>query len=187
MPKFEENKEDYDIVKYILSKLKEQGCEDTDEDVQMVQATYDAMYANLKDEQEVERRRLNPLYDASLLLEDGDYAGAIKRYEDAIEDADNNEKKAQAYYQIASVQSGKLKQYGSARTNANKAASLNPSWGKPYIMIGDIYARLGSSCGDSYQQRLAVLAAMDKYNYAKRIDGAAVSYTHLTLPTIYSV
>lgn len=171
MPKFEENKEDYEIVKYILSKLKEQGCEETDSDVQMVQATYDAMYASLKDEQEVERRRLNPLYDASILLEEGDYAGAIKRYEDAIESADSDEKKAQAYYQIASVQSGKLKQYGSARTNANKAAELNPKWGKPYLMIGDIYARLGSSCGDSYQQRLAVLAAMDKYNYAKRIDG----------------
>ncbi|MFT5998954.1 MAG: hypothetical protein ACI81P_001410 [Neolewinella sp.] len=171
MPKFEDNKEDYEIVKYILSKLKEQGCEDVDADVQTVQVTYDAMYANLKDEQEVERRRLNPLYDASILMDEGDYAGAIKRYEDAIEGAETDEKKAKAYYLIASVQSGKLKQYSSARTNANKAAKLNPSWGKPYIMIGDIYARLGSSCGDAYQQRLAVLAAMDKYSYAKRIDG----------------
>ncbi len=171
MPKFEENQEDYEIVKYILSKLKEQGCEETDADVQRVQATYDAMYAELKDEQEAQRRQLNPLYDASLLMEAGDYTGAIKRYQDAIDGSDSNEKKAQAYYQIASIQSGKLKQFGAARQNANKAAELNPGWGKPYLMIGDIYARLGSSCGDSYQQRLAVLAAMDKYNYAKRIDG----------------
>ena len=170
MPKFEENQEDYEVVKYILSKLKDQGCPETDEDVQRVQAKYDAIYATLKGEQEEKRRQMNPLYDASLLMDEGDYAGAIKRYEDAIESADNDEKKAQAYYQIASVQSGKLRQYGAARQNANKAAKLNPNWGKPYIMIGDIYARLGSSCGDSYQQRLAVLAAIDKYNQAKRVD-----------------
>ncbi len=171
MPKYEENKDDYEIIKYILVKLKEQGCPETDEDVAMVQARYEEIYATLKGEQEAQRRQLNPLYDASLMMDEGDYTGAIKRYQDAIESAESDEKKAQAYYQIASVQSGKLKQYGAARQNANKAAELNPSWGKPYLMIGDIYARLGSSCGDSYQQRLAVLAAMDKYNYAKRVDG----------------
>lgn len=170
MPKFEENQEDYEVVKYILSKLKDQGCPETDEDVQRVQAKYDAIYATLKGEQEEKRRQMNPLYDASILMDEGDFAGAIKRYEDAIEGAESNEKKAQAYYQIASVQSGKLRQYGAARQNANKAAELNPNWGKPYLMIGDIYARLGSSCGDSYQQRLAVLAAIDKYNQAKRVD-----------------
>jgi tetratricopeptide (TPR) repeat protein len=130
------------------------------------------MYALLKGEQEEKRRELNPLYDASILMDEGDYTGAIKRYQDAIDSADDNDKKAQAYYQMASVQSGKLRQYAAARQNANKAAELNPSWGKPYLMIGDIYARLGGSCGDSYQQRLAVLAAIDKYNYAKRVDGA---------------
>ncbi|TXF88486.1 hypothetical protein FUA23_14465 [Neolewinella aurantiaca] len=170
IPKFEENQEDYEVVKYILSKLKDQGCPETDADVQRVQAKYDAIYATLKGEQEEKRRQMNPLYDASILMDEGDYAGAIKRYEDAIESADSDEKKAQAYYQIASVQSSKLRQYGAARQNANKAAQLNPGWGKPYLMIGDIYARLGSSCGDSYQQRLAVLAAIDKYNQAKRVD-----------------
>lgn len=171
LPKFEENKDDYEIVKYILSKLKDQGCPETDADVQRIQARYDAIYATLKDEQEVQRRQMNPLYDASILMDEGDFAGAIKRYEDAIESAEDDEKKAKAYYQIASVQSGKLRQYGKARQNANKAAKLNPAWGKPFLMIGDIYARMGSSCGDSYQQRLAVLAAIDKYNQAKRVDG----------------
>lgn len=170
MPKFEENKEDYEIIKYILVKLKEQGCPETDADIIKVQARYDEIYASKSAEQEVQRRQMNPLYDASILYDEGDFDGAIKRYQDAIETSDDNAKKAQAYYQIASIQSGKLKQYGAARTNANKAAELNPGWGKPYIMIGDIYARLGGSCGDAYQQRLAVLAAMDKYNYAKRID-----------------
>lgn len=172
MPKYEKEQDNYEVVKYVLTKLKEQGCSETDADVLKVQAKYEAMYALLKGEQEEMRRQMNPLYDASILMDEGDYTGAIKRYQDAIDNGEDNEKKAQAYYQMASVQSGKLRQYGAARQNANKAAELNPGWGKPYLMIGDIYARLGSSCGDSYQQRLAVLAAIDKYNYAKRVDAS---------------
>jgi len=172
MPSFEENKENLEVMRYIVKKLKEQGCPENDEDIAMVQAQYDAVYATKSKEQEEQRRKQNPLYDASLMVDEGNFTGAIKRYQDAIEGAEDDEKKAQAYYQIASLQLGKLKQYGAARQNANKAASLNSGWGKPIMMIGDIYARLGSSCGDSYQQRLAVLAAIDKYNYAKRIDGS---------------
>jgi TolA-binding protein len=172
MPSFEENQENLEVMRYIINKLKEQGCPENDADIAKVQAQYDAIYATKSAEQEEIRRQNNPLYDASLMVEDGDFTGAIKRYQDAIDGAEDDEKKAQAYYQIASLQLGKLKQYGAARQNANKAASLNPGWGKPFMMIGDIYARLGSSCGDSYQQRLAVLAAIDKYNYAKRIDGS---------------
>lgn len=171
MPKYEENKEDLEIIRYIITKLKTQGCEETDKDVVMMQAQYDAIYATKAAEYEAERRRMNPAYDADLIFKSGDFAGAVSRYQEAIDAADDNEKKAQYYYQMASIQSGKLRQYGAARQNANKAAKLNDSWGKPYLLIGDIYARLGSSCGDSYQQRLAVLAAIDKYRYAKSIDG----------------
>jgi len=172
MPGFEENKENLEVMRYIMNKLKEQGCPENDADIARVKAQYDAIYATKSAEQEATRRQNNPLYDASLMVDDGDYTGAIKRYQDAIDGGDDDEKKAQAYYQIAALQLGKLKQYGAARQNANKASSLNPGWGKPVMMVGDIYARLGSSCGDSYQQRLAVLAAIDKYNYAKRIDGS---------------
>ncbi len=170
MPKFEENKEDLEVLKFIAAKLKAQGCPETDEAVVKVQAQYDAVYAVKAAEYESERRRLNPAYDASLLVEEGDFDGAVRRYQEAIDTAEDNDKKSQYYYQMASLQSGKLRQYGVARQNANKAASLNPNWGKPYMLIGDIYARLGSSCGDSYQQRLAVLAAIDKYRQAKNVD-----------------
>ncbi|WP_273447383.1 tetratricopeptide repeat protein [Neolewinella agarilytica] len=170
MPKYEENKEDLEIIRYIITKLKTQGCDENDKDIAMMQAQYDAIYATKAAEYEAERRRMNPAYDADLIFKSGDFAGAVSRYQEAIDAADDDEKKAQYYYQMASIQSGKLRQYGAARQNANKAAKLNDSWGKPYLLIGDIYARLGSSCGDSYQQRLAVLAAIDKYRYAKSID-----------------
>lgn len=175
LPEFEKNMEDMEVVRYVLEKLKTQGCEETDADVIRVQAKYDALYASRAAEYEAERRRLNPAYDASKMIEDEDYTGAISRYQDAIDAEEDDAKKAQYYYQMATIQSGKLGQTGIARTNANKAASLNGGWGKPYILIGDIYGRMSRNCGDSWQQRLAILAAIDKYSYAKSIDPEVAS------------
>lgn len=173
LPAFEENKDSIDVVRYILEKLKTQGCEETDADLARVQQQFDELYEARAAEYESERRRLNPAYDASKLLEEGDPAGAVGRLQDAVEADDDNKKKAQYLYRIATIQSGELKQNGAARSSANRAAKLDPTFGKPYILIGDIYARMSSGCGDSWQQRLAVLAAIDKYRYAKSIDADA--------------
>ncbi|MEL6276075.1 MAG: hypothetical protein AAFU03_13325, partial [Bacteroidota bacterium] len=170
LPKYEENKDSIDIVRYILNKLKEQGCEESDADVSRVQTQYDKLYASRAAEYEAERRRLNPAYDASLLIDEGDFAGAVKRYQEAVDKESDNAKKAGYYYQMATIQSGKLGQNGAARTNANKAIQLNSAFGKPYLLLGDIYSRMGRNCGDAWQQRLAVLAAIDKYRQAKSVD-----------------
>ncbi|PPK84714.1 hypothetical protein CLV84_3876 [Neolewinella xylanilytica] len=170
IPKAQENKDSLDILRYIVTKLKAQGCDSTDADVVMVQNMYDELYAEKAEEYEAERIRLNPAYAASVAYEEERFSDAVDLYEAAVEKTDDNEKKAQYVYQIAQIQLGKLGQYSSARSNANRAAELNPGWGKPYILIGDLYARMSSGCGDAWDQRLAVLAAIDKYSYAKSVD-----------------
>ena len=175
LPKVEENKDSINILKYIVTKLKAQGCDSTDADVARVQNMYDELYAEKAEEYEAERRRLNPLYEGSELYNEGKYSEAVEAYERGIEATDDDDKKAQAYYQIAQIQLAKLGQFSSARQNANRAAELKSDWGKPYILIGDLYGRLSSNCGDAWEQRLAVLAAIDKYNYAKSIDGEVAS------------
>lgn len=175
MPKFEENKEDLEVLKFVISKLKAQGCPETDEAVMRVQKQYDAVYATKAAEYEAERIRLNPAYGAQKKYEEGDFAGAVTLYENAIETADDNEKKALYYYQIAQIQNAKLGQLSSARANANQAAKMRKNWGKPYILIGDIYGKMSRNCGDAWQQRLAVLASIDKYQYARSIDPEAAS------------
>ncbi len=171
LPKVDENKDSINILKYIVTKLKAQGCDSTDADIVRVQNMYDDLYAEKADEYEAERRRLNPLYEGSELYNEGKFDEAVQAYERGIEATDDDDKKAQAYYQIAQIQLAKLGQYSSARSNANRAAELKPGWGKPFILIGDMYGRMSSNCGDAWEQRLAVLAAIDKYNYAKSIDG----------------
>ncbi|WP_116128377.1 tetratricopeptide repeat protein [Lewinella sp. IMCC34183] len=171
LPKVEENRDSLDILRYIVTKLKAQGCDSTDADIVRVQNIYDELYAEKAEEYEAERIRLNPAYGASVAYEEERFSDAVDLYEDAIAKTDDNEKKAQYAYQIAQIQLGKLGQYSSARQNARRAAELNPGWGKPYILIGDLYGRMSSGCGDAWEQRLAVLAAIDKYNYAKSVDG----------------
>ncbi|WP_116108441.1 hypothetical protein [Lewinella sp. IMCC34191] len=186
IPKAQENKDSLDILRYIVTKLKAQGCDSTDADVVMVQNMYDDLYAEKAEEYEAERIRLNPAYAASVAYEEERYGDAIDLYEAAVEKTDDNEKKAQYVYQIAQIQMAKLGQYSSARSNANRAAGLNSGWGKPYILIGDIYARMSSGCGDAWDQRLAVLAAIDKYSYAKSIDSEVTGDANRRIATYRS-
>lgn len=173
LPTFEDNQDDLKMLLYVIAKAKAQGCDPSDAFVVKAQARYDEVYASRAAEFEQQRRESNPAYAAQECYDAGDFACAISEYENAIEKADSDEKKAQYYYQIAAIQNAKLGQYGSARTNANKAASLRSGWGKPYILIGDIYGKMSGNCGDAYEQRLAVLAAIDKYQYARSIDSEA--------------
>ena len=73
---------------------------------------------------------------------------------------------------MASIQFRKLSQYSDARRSALKAAELREGWGRPYLLIGDMYAKSSRKCGDDWNQRLAVLAAIEKYRYAKNVDSS---------------
>ena len=104
------------------------------------------------------------------------YEEAVARYQEAIEVEEDPAIKAEYLYSVAYIQTWQFKQFNSARTNAKKAAGLKGSWGKPYILIGDMYATSAASCGDDgYTRGLAVLAAIDKYSYAKSIDSSVAS------------
>ncbi len=113
----------------------------------------------------------NPGFFANELYKQGDYSAAIEKYKEAIGNETDNEKLGSYYFSIASIEFRKLDRFSSARTNALQAAKLRPNWGQPYLLIGDMYAASSSSCGsNSIEKGLAVLAALDKYAYAKSID-----------------
>ena len=52
------------------------------------------------------------------------------------------------------------------------------------MLIGDMYAKSSSSCGkDAYSRGLAVLAAIDKWSYARSIDGEVASEANKKIAT----
>ena len=177
LPEYEEKKGDLETVKYIYNKLAQQGCDTEDPKLLEVKSTYESLAAEANEKIEGDRRKNNPCYDASQLQKEGKYAEALSRYQDCIGGGDQtDEALSQVYYSMASIEFRQNKSYNQARNYARKAAELKPGWGKPYIMIGDMYSSTVSSCGkDAFNRGLAVLAAIDKYSYAKSIDPEVAS------------
>jgi len=154
----------------VLGLLKKRGCDTSDPFVAELDVKWGKYAAAENAKIQAEFEANNPAVMAKKLYDQGDYKGAIKKYDEAIAEEADDEKKASYLFSKASIQFRKLKQYSTARNTAYKAAKLKPGWGRPYMLIGDMYASSARSCGDSWMQRLAIIAAIDKYNYAKSTD-----------------
>lgn len=109
---------------------------------------------------------------ALLALQEGHYRDAIKGFEQAAEESDDVDRKANYNQLIAKIYYAHLKSFGNARTYALKAAKLKPNWGEPYLLIGKLYASSGPLCGPGrgWDSQVVTWAAIDKWQYAKTID-----------------
>ncbi|GJM32340.1 MAG: hypothetical protein DHS20C18_13410 [Saprospiraceae bacterium] len=170
VPHYRNAPDSLEVIKYVYNKLKAQGCDSTSAIMVELSTKYEKLATEINIELEKVRRKNNPCYDATQLQKEGSYAEAMARYEDCLKSTDDPEAKAQVYYSMAFIQTWQLGQLGNARSNANKAASLKSGWGKPYILIGDIYAKMSRGSCDDWNKRLAIIAATDKYYHARNID-----------------
>ena len=172
LPQFKENPEDLEVLKYVYVTLTQQGCDPEDPDLAEVKSKYETVAAEINAKLEIERRANNPCYDATQLQKEEKYEEAMARYQECLSSSEDMdaEAKAQVLYSMAFIQTWQFGQYAKARENARKAASLKPGWGKPFILIGDMYGKTSRQCGGDWDNRMAVLAAIDKYAYAKSID-----------------
>ncbi|MBK8706082.1 MAG: hypothetical protein IPN33_22650 [Saprospiraceae bacterium] len=157
-------------MKYVYVTLRQRGCDSTAQYMVEIHNTYEKLAKVYNAKLEGELREKNPGYDAALLQKEGKYSQAVARYKEALETDNNEDNKAQYYYSMAFIQTWEFGQYQTARDNARKAASLRPNWGRPYLLIGDMYAKTSRNCGDDWNSRLAIIAAIDKYAYARSID-----------------
>ncbi|NRA48094.1 MAG: hypothetical protein HRU12_03095 [Phaeodactylibacter sp.] len=187
MPQYEENPKDLDVVKYVYVKLRQQGCDSTETFMQEMKANYEQLAKSVNDSLEMVRRERNPCYDATQLQKEGKYDEALARYEECIgsDQEMDDEAQAQIYYSIASIKLYRKNSASGALSAARKAAKLNKSWGRPYLLIGDCYAKMGRGC-DDWTSRLAILAAMEKYRYAKSVDGEVAEDADKRLNQYYS-
>jgi hypothetical protein len=170
-PQYEAAPDDPAVLKEIIPILKRQGCEKGNPFLDELEGKYEKYAIEENARRQAEFEANNPGVMANKLYKEGKFAEAIAKYRDALSSETDDEKKAGYYFSIASIQGRKLQQYGQARTNAYNAAKMRPNWGRPYMLIGDLYAKSSRNCGkDGYTRGLAVLAAIDKYNKAKSVD-----------------
>lgn len=170
-PVYQSDPENVDLIKEIVVDLKQGGCDSTNAFLVELEEKYEKYASEFNAQQLEEYYKKNPSVWANSLYKEGKFREAVEKYRAAIEKEEDPDKKASYYFSIASIQFRKQGQYGPARENARKAAQLKSGWGRPYMLIGDMYARSSSDCGsDAYTRGLAVLAAIDKWSYAKSID-----------------
>jgi len=170
MSDYEEGKDDVTIVKTVYSRLKKRKCTDEDPFIIELKEKYKTLAAAANADAQDSFNKNNPAFVAKQRYDAGDYTIAIEKWEEAIASETDPNKQATYLFRIASTQGRKLKQYAKARTTARKAAKTRPNWGRPFMLIGDLYASSARRCGDDWNQRMAILAAIDKYSYAKSID-----------------
>ncbi len=172
-PEYEASPEDVEVWKKIVAKLKAQDCDPSNAFLVEVEGKYKT-WANAQNAaKKAEFEANNPGMMAKKMYDQGDYTGAISKYDEAIANEMDNQKKAGYLFSKASIQFRKLKEYSKARSTAREAAKLRPNWGRPFMLIGDMYGTSAKNCGndkDGWNRSLASLAAIDKYRHAKSID-----------------
>ncbi len=185
LPEYEEDRENPQTLKRVLAALKSQGCANDDPDIIKLDTEWKKYATTENARLQAEFEANNPAAGAKAAYDAGRFQEAITKYKQAIADAADNDTKATMMFAIASIEFRKLNLYSQARTTAYAAAKLKPGYGRPYMLIGDMYAKTARSCGDAFNQRLCILAAMDKYSQAKSIEGGLAGEANDKLSHFY--
>lgn len=158
---FEQNKDDVGWMKRAAKLLNKKECTDSDIFFSISEALYN----------------IDPSSSAAAnmgirSLKRKDFEKAEVFYIYALENEPDEINKAQYAFRLAQTY-GAMNKNNSAKTYALKAAAFRSGWGEPYLLIGDLYAKTSRQCGElktEFLKRVGYWAAIDKYEYAKRID-----------------
>ena len=170
--KYAENPDDLGLLKRITKVLDQKDCADA--------SVYFTAAAKLH---EVEPTAFSAYSMGNLSLKKNKSSDAIVYYKQALEMAETEEEKANYYYGLSGAYF-KLGSLQTARSNAYKAIELKVNWGKPMILIGDIYAAASKDCGsNTFEQGMVFSAAIDKFIQAKNIDATVVGAANKKIAT----
>ncbi len=176
-PEYDANPNDKATYTRVYEALKVKGCTSAE-------PLMNEIYAKIQKDRALEREEKkkelaekkaaweanNPAVMAQKAYKSGDYATAISKYNEAIEQATDDAEKAEYHYYLAVTYRDK-KEYSKAKKHAQRSTSLDSSFGKAYLFLGDLYARLASRCSkDPFEQRMGILAAIDKWSKAKAVS-----------------
>tara|TARA_B100000900_G_scaffold414329_1_gene440691 strand:+ start:2991 stop:4307 length:1317 start_codon:yes stop_codon:yes gene_type:complete len=170
--KYAENPDDLGLLKRITKVLDKKDCSDA--------SVYFTAAAKLH---EVEPTAFSAYSMGNLSLKKNKSSDAIVYYKQALEMAETEEEKANYYYGLSGAYF-KLGSLQTARSNAYKAIELKVNWGKPMILIGDIYAAASKDCGSNiFEQGMVFSAAIDKFIQAKNMDATVVGAANKKIAT----
>ncbi len=159
-PKFEENKDDIDFLEKVSGFLNDAGdCE------------MDPLYAEVSEQLYSLKPSAEAAYNLGrLFMRKEQYQKSKDYYLEAIEAAEEDDKKADYLYSLAALSQQYLDNPSDAVKYASQAAELKPEWGDPLILMGIAYISGNSSLGDDFEKRTAYWVAVDMFQKAKNVD-----------------
>ena len=156
---YEENKNDGLWLQRAMNRLAGKDCIDTELFVTILQ----------------QKNNLEPNPDTSYYLgiikdREGEAQEALEYYNQAIELQTDGYKKAKILFKIA-TNFKKSGSFSKARSYYRKALRFNPSMGKCYIAIAQMYASSAKNCGlDNFSQRAVYWLASYEALKASKVD-----------------
>ena len=141
---FDKFKSDAIWLNRAASRMDSKDCSDDPLFVELVEALHE----------------LNPSANSAYylgLLNDkkGDSKTAIQYYNESIDLETDNLKKAKTLYKIA-LKFKKSGQYSKSRSYAYKALKSQPSSGRSYLLIANLYAASANNCGNTQFEKRAI-------------------------------
>jgi len=158
-PQLADNKTNTDWLKLVTKLLARANCEDA----QLLYDVSESLHA-------IEPSSSSAYGLARMYLKSQDLDKSVEYYNQAISLEEDAEQKGVFNYQLGLIKfnQGKLAE---AKSNALKAIELRPTWGDPYILIGNLYATSAKNFGaDEFEHKTAYWAAVDQFYKAKSID-----------------
>lgn len=98
-----------------------------------------------------------------------DTAKALEYFNQAIELEEDPSLKSEYYYRTAVILNS-LGQRNQSKSYFQKAISLNPNFGEPYIQLAQLYASSHEWCDEPALNQCTFYVVLDKLQTAKRVD-----------------
>lgn len=159
-PSFPAQKKDAEWLKQVIRQMKQASC------------TNSNLYADLSEALYIIEPSAEAAHDLGLIFMNKEEKSKAAQYlQRAIDLGKKSDRLADYYYELSKLNFSKLKNYEKARTLSIKAIEARPNWGKPYLLIGQIYtAAHGEVFSDPWRQATVLWAAADKFVKAKAVD-----------------
>lgn len=169
-PAFLTNQENRGKISEYAKTLRTQGCPESDS-LLSVLTIKERQYRR---EDSIKQVQADSIHKASQTPE-----GIVAAYEVALAKETDTKKKADLHYNLAQGYFG-LKNFSRAREHARSASALRPKWGKPWLLIGSLYASSGKMCdptgvGRGFEAQVVTWVAIDAWNKAKAVDPSVKS------------
>ena len=172
-PRYEADTENIELLKKITRLLNKFECTETN-----------LFYLSSENLYKLEPSAESAYMLAKMFLKKGNYEKSNNYYKEAIENQADSTEKARYYYELGVLTHSQQSNPELARSYAYQSLKYNPNEGKPYILIGNIYASSAKNCGESDFEKNAVYwAVVDKFKVAKSIDTTLIDDANKLIET----